>query len=117
MKLFRKRAAHVEAVKTAVADVAATPAPRRPRLQVAPIAMSAEQKQLLHKPVDPRVERIMQEIYADRAAAERALKSRRIIDFPIGDSGERCVMQDERGFWRIVPVAAQTNSAQLGDCL
>ena len=79
--------------------------------------MTAEQKQLLQKAVDPRVERIMQEIYADRAAAERALKSRRIIEFPIGDAGERCVVQDEQGFWRIVPVAEPRSATRLGDCL
>jgi len=34
---------------------------------------------------------------------ERGLNARRIIEFPHGDSGERHVIQDERGFWRIVP--------------
>ncbi|PYL87623.1 MAG: hypothetical protein DMF17_02000 [Verrucomicrobia bacterium] len=59
----------------------------------------------------------MDEIYEDKAAAERALNARRIIEFPRGDSGERHVIQDERGFWRIVPGPAPTSrcSCRQGD--
>jgi len=118
MKLFRKRASQPATPKTAdppspVAAASAPPPPSKPTQ----IALSAEQKDLLQTPVDPRVDRILQEIYADRAAAERALKSRRIIEFPLGDSGERRVIQDEQGFWRIVPVSTERKGAQLGDRL
>src|SRR5207245_10905214 len=66
------------------------------------------QGSLLEKPIDPRVDRILDEIYEDKAAAERALDARRIIEFRHGDSGERHVIQDERGFWCIVPGPAPT---------
>jgi hypothetical protein len=79
--------------------------------------LSAEQQSLLDKPVDPRVDRILQEIYADRAAAEAALKARRIIVFPKGDSGERHVIQDDQGFWRIVPGPAPTTLNEFFDAL
>ena len=118
MKLFRKRPSQLDAPKIADAPAPAVPAPAPPsppKLQG--IALNAEQKDLLQTPVDPRVERILQDIYADRAAAERALKSRRIIEFPLGDSGERRVVQDEHGFWRIVPVSTEPKAAQLGDRL
>lgn len=81
------------------------------------ISLSAEQKSLLEKPIDPRVDRILQEIYEDRAAAERALNARRIIDFPHGDSGERHVIQDEHGFWRVVPGPTPNIPRQLLDGL
>jgi streptomycin 6-kinase len=81
------------------------------------IALSDEHKSLLEKPVHPRVDRILQEIYADRAAAERALNARRIIEFPPGDSGERHVIQDERGFWRIVPGPAPMQLNKFFDAL
>jgi hypothetical protein len=86
---------------------------RKPR----EISLSAEQKSLLEKPLDPRVDRILQEIYADKAAAEAALKARRIIAFPKDDSGERHVIQDERGFWRIVPGPAPTTLNEFFDAL
>jgi hypothetical protein len=66
---------------------------------------------MLEKPL----ERILQEIYADRAAAERALKARRIITFPNDDSGERHVVQDPDGFWRIVPGPAPTKLNEFFD--
>jgi hypothetical protein len=81
------------------------------------IALSDEHKRHLDEPIHPRVDRILQEIYADRAAAERALKARRIIEFPKGDSGERHVIQDEQGFWRIVPGIAAKSADQLFDAL
>src|ERR1700686_4328300 len=86
-------------------------------IQLRQISMSAEQKSLLDSPIDPRVERIMQEIYADKAAAERALNSRRIIFFPSADSGERHVVQDQDGFWRIVPGPAPQADTRLFDAI
>jgi hypothetical protein len=79
--------------------------------------LSAEQKSMLEKPVDARVDRILQKIYADRAAAERALKARRIISFPNDDSSERHVVQDPDGFWRIVPGPAPTKLNEFLDAL
>jgi hypothetical protein len=118
MELFRKRPGQPQPPKTPESAQTAAPKPA-PRSAPQPlcIALTAEQKDLLQTPVDPRVERILQEIYADRAAAERALKSRRIIEFPFGDSGERRVIQDEQGFWRIVLVPRESERAQLGDIL
>jgi len=90
---------------------------RKDRLSFAPISLNAEQREILNRPVDPRVDRILQEIYQDRAAAERALKSRRIIEFPSDDSGERHVVQDEQGFWRIVPGPEPRQAKRFLDAL
>ena len=115
MKLFRKPTAQPRPSQ------AAEPAPAPPPPPAAPdpprISLTPEQKDLLQTPVDPRVDRILQEIYADRAAAEAALKARRIIAFPVGDSGERHVIQDENGFWRIVPGPAPTKLNEFFDAL
>ena len=112
MKLFRKSSG------PAIAP-AAPPLPRPAPLPKKPsaISLSAEQKNLLEKPVDPRVDRIMEEIYADKAAAEAALKSRRIIAFPSANGGERHVVQGEDGFWRIVPGPAPTTLNEFFDAL
>jgi hypothetical protein len=75
------------------------------------ISMSTEQRGMLDQPLDPRVGRIMEQIYADKTAAERALNSRQIVRFPSPDSGERHVIQDADGFWRIVPGPAPKESA------
>jgi hypothetical protein len=53
----------------------------------------------------------------DKAAAERALSARRIIEFPHGDSGERHVIQDERGFLPIVPGPASASLRKFFDAL
>ncbi len=108
MKLFRKGSVPAKA-----ADAAPAPAHQAPL----GISLSAEQKSLLEKPIDPRVGRILQKIYADKAAAERALKSRRIIDFPHGDSGERHVIQDKQGLWRIVAGPPPTQLNEFFDAL
>lgn len=86
-------------------------------MSLSPISLNAEQREILNKPLDPRVDRILQEIYQDRAAAERALNSRRIIDFPADDSGERHVVQDEQGFWRIVPGPAPIEPKQFFEAI
>lgn len=90
---------------------------RKEPIRLSPISLNAEQKEILDRPVDPRVDRILQEIYQDQQAAERALKSRRIIEFPADDSGERRVVQDEQGFWRIVPGPAPEQAKRLLDAL
>jgi hypothetical protein len=94
-------------------------APALPELPARPreISLSTEQESILEKPVDPRVGRILQEIHADKAAAERALKARRIIEFPHGDTGERHVIQDKDGLWRIVPGPAPEQPISLMDGL
>jgi len=81
------------------------------------IVLSDEHRSHLEEPIHPRVDRILQEIYADRAAAERALNARRIVQFPNEHSGDRHVIQDERGFWRIVPGAAPTAVHKILDAL
>src|ERR1700680_2240229 len=110
MKLFRRRPPQAGPANSADA----TPAPPKQPLE---ISLSAEQKCLLEKPLDPRVDRILRKIYSNKAEAERALNARRIIDFPHGDSGERHVIQDEHGFWRIVPGPPPQRDAQLFDSL
>ena len=115
MKLFRKSRAAAQPAQ--MIDVPPLPSPVAQVQAPRAICLSAEQKSLLEKPVDPRVDRIMQEIYADRAAAEAALKTRRIIAFPTGDSGERHVIQGADGFWRIIPGPAPTTLSQFFDAL
>lgn len=112
MKLFRRRT--TAPPNTVAAFV--PPAPK-PVEQPRQISLSTEQKELLQKPLDPRVDRILQEIYADRAAAEAALKARRIITFPNIDGGERHVVRGDDGFWRIVPGPAPTTLSEFFDAL
>ena len=97
MKLFRRSSSAKGVAEPTPVPLPVSPA--KPRQ----ISLNAEHKTILEKPVDPRVERILHGIYADRAAAERALKSRRVIEFPYADSRERRVVQDKDGLWRIVP--------------
>jgi hypothetical protein len=96
MSLFRKR-------RSAAARPAPPVSSRTGQVHPPEIALSAEQTSLLKEPVDPRVEKILRKIYSDRAAAERALNSKRITGFANGNFGDRHVIQDENGFWRIVP--------------
>ena len=114
MKLFRRRTSPPEKADETVPPAAVAPPEPLPIPEPpCQISLSAEQKSILEKPVDPRVDRILNEIYADKAAAELALTStRRIISFPHSDSGERHVIQDENGLWRIMPghVTEQTIS-------
>jgi hypothetical protein len=112
MKLFRRRR-----VPARPADTIAAPAQHVPHQEPLEISLSDEQKRLLEKPVDPRVGRILEEIYADKEAADRALNARRIIDFPHDDSGERHVIQDEEGFWRIVPGAPPPSLNEFFDVI
>ena len=116
MKLFCRGSGAARPADGPSPPIPPTPQPA-PAEKPAEISLSAEQKRLLEKPIDPRVDRILQEIYADKAAAERALKSRRIIDFPHGDSGERHVIQDEQGFWRIVPGAPPPSLNEFFDAI
>src|SRR5437762_12250748 len=46
------------------------------------VALSADQKAILAKPIDPRVEQLLQELRAVKEAAERGEDSDRIIQFP-----------------------------------
>jgi hypothetical protein len=114
MNLFRRHRDSAEPPEVTF-ELALPSQQRRKPLCLEPISMNAEQKSLLEGPIHPRVERILQEIYDDRAAAERALNARRIIEFPASDSGEPYVVQDENGFWRIVPGTAPVKSARLAD--
>jgi hypothetical protein len=115
MKLFRRRPPQTGPANSD----AATPAPVAPTppKQTLEISLSAEQKCLLEKPFDARVDRILHEIYEDKAAAERALNARRIVEFPQGDPGGRHVIQDEDGFWRIVPGPAPASLEKFSDAL
>jgi hypothetical protein len=114
MKLFRRRRRRRKFADTSTAATAA--------LSKEPLAisLSTEQKRLLENPVDPRVDRILQrmhKIYADKAAAERALNARRATEFPHGNSEARHVIQDENGFWRIVPGPAPEAKPDLFDAI
>jgi hypothetical protein len=107
MKLFRSR-------ENPPKQADETPVPAAP----ATISLSAKQKSLLEKPIDPKAHRIiLQKIYANKAEAERALNARRSIDSPLGDSEERNVIQDEHGLWRIVPGSPPERGAQFLDSL
>jgi hypothetical protein len=108
MKLFRRRVDAAQPVNQPVASPLTVPEaiPAEPvsagiQRALELIALSAEQREILEKPIDPRVERILQELHADKAAAEDALKTRRIIKFPGNDWTDAHVVQDENGFWRI----------------
>ncbi len=116
MKLFGRRGSPPTRADKASAPVPPVPG-HAPQKKPRAISLSAEQKGLLEKPIDPRVDRILQKIYANKAEAERALNARRIIDFPHGDSGERHVIQDEDGFWRIVPGPPPEEGAKFLDSL
>jgi hypothetical protein len=87
MNLFRRRRNALAAPENTFELAPANPT-QNTRPWPPEISLSAEEESTLEKPLDPRVDRILQEIYADRAAAERALKARRIISFPNDDSGE-----------------------------
>lgn len=108
MKLFRRgdtpaRSAGAEAV--AAAPVLPTVVPARRE-----ISLTSEQRSILEKPVDPRVDRILEDVYADKTAAETALNMSR-------DSGKRQVIQDQSGLWRIVPDSAPQEPISLLDAL
>ena len=81
--------------------------------QVREISLNGEQKTILEKPVDARVDRILEDLYSDQATAERVLKGRHVIEFPDGTSGEAQVIQDKNGFWRIVPAAPEERISAL----
>ena len=104
MKLFRRSGPAKEGTSKEAAS--STPPPVLPP-KVREISLSAEQKTILETPVNPRVEHILEEIYADRATAERALKERRVIEFPQATLGEPRVVQDKDGSWRIVPATPE----------
>ncbi len=72
---------------------------------------------MLEEPIDPRVNRILSEINTDKASAEIAFKRRRIIKFPNDETGGRHVVQDEGGFWRIVPDYLPETVKSLSDRL
>jgi hypothetical protein len=115
MKLFRKSSPQTTPAKpvNVTSPLAEPISHQNPR----GISLSAEQKSILESPLDPRVDRILQEMYADKAAAEHALSAHRIIEFPISDSGERHVIQDEDGFWRIVPGPPPTSLNEFFDAI
>jgi hypothetical protein len=116
MNLFRRRR-NSAAPPENTFELAPTKPTQNTPVPLTEISLTAEQKSMLEKPLDPRVDRILQEIYADRAAAERALKARRIISFPNDDSGERHVVQDRDGFWRIVPGPTPTKPNEFFEAL
>jgi len=106
MKLFRKSDPAKAGSSRTSADSVLPP-------QVREISLNCEQKTILEKPVDARVDRILEELYADRATAERVLKGRHVIAFPDGTSGEAQVVQDKNGFWRIVPAEPEERISAL----
>jgi hypothetical protein len=97
MNLFRKGRNPAKPAENTFELAPAKPIKHTP-VPLREISLSSEQKSMLETPLDPRVERILREIYVDRAAAEQALKARRIIIFPSDDSDERHVVQDSDGF-------------------
>jgi hypothetical protein len=117
MRLFRKGGKLPKPVEQPAALPIATQAVASPRPSLPLITLNAEQKNILEKPLDPRVDRILQELHADRASAEEVLHSRRVIRFPQQNWAQARVIQDESGFWRIVPGPASETDEKLLDCL
>lgn len=115
MKLFSKPRNSAEPAENTF-EIAA-PSPQPTIHSTGKISMTAEQKDILDQPLNPRVNRIMEQIYADKAAAERALNGRQIVAFPSNDSAERHVVQDADGFWRIVPGPPPQGETRLFDAL
>jgi hypothetical protein len=52
------------------------------------ISMSADLKGMLDQPLDPRVDRILQNISDDKIAEERSVKARQVIRFPRNEKQE-----------------------------
>lgn len=77
------------------------PAPAPP-VELPAIPLTAEEKWLLEQPLDPRVARILEELHAIKAAAERGPKPPRIIRFPKDDFLEADAAEDGTGYWRFV---------------
>jgi hypothetical protein len=115
MNLFRKRrnAAEPAENRFELATPVSHPKPAPP----GQISLTAEQKDILQQEIDPRVNRILEQIYADQSAAERALNASRIVKFPSPDSGQRHVVQDANGFWRIVPGPSPKSETSLFDAI
>ena len=84
MKLFRRG----DDLPRKGGENAAAVAPILPEILPAPpeISLSTEQKSILGEPVDPRVDMILQGIYADKTAAEQALNTNRD---PANDTSSR----------------------------
>jgi hypothetical protein len=112
MNLFRRRRN-----SAAAPDNTFKLAPTREELPEGEIALSAEEKGMLKEPLDPRVDRILRGIYADRAAADAALKGGAINSFPSDDSGDRQVVPDADKSWRIVPAPGSTKTNECFDAL
>ena len=72
---------------------------------------------MLEEPVDPRVDRILEEVYVDKIAAEHALNTNGTADSPNSGSSKRRVVQDKDGLWRIVPGQAPPEPNSLLDAL
>jgi hypothetical protein len=116
MKLFRSRTD--EAQPREVSFQLALPSQQRTRpIILAPISLSAEQRRILETPVDSRVDRILHEIEQDKIATEQIVNSRRIVRFPHEDTGERKVVKDESGYWRIIPGEVPNRPDELSDAL
>lgn len=110
MKLFHKRPSTAELGGTGTGTV--SPAPPETVSQIPlkiEIHMTEEQKALLDTPIDPRVDKIMRQLYADRTEAEAALKAGRRP----GDTKNHQVVQDPNGFWRIAKGPAPATPANL----
>jgi hypothetical protein len=75
MRFFRKR---VEVVVPPVRAEEAAPLPSPPRV----VALGKAERKLLTQPVDPRVERLLSQLAAERVTAESEGAPRRIINFP-----------------------------------
>jgi hypothetical protein len=116
MKSLHRRKNRAELAENTFEPAPAKPSKRKPPQQL-PISLSTEQKSMPEKPLNPWLNRILQKIYADRAAAEDALKARRTISSPNDDSGERHVVQGPDGSWHIVPGPGPTKLNEFFDAL
>jgi hypothetical protein len=121
MKLFRRHADAAKPVNQPVVSSSTVPQeiPAEPvsagiKQSFDAIALSAEQEEILKKPIDPRVLRILHELHADKSAAEAVLKAGSIIQFPQNELTGARVVQDENGFWRIVGGPALEQDRSMG---
>jgi hypothetical protein len=111
VKLFRERGKSPAPAAEVVISRSPIRTEKRP-IEFPPIPLSPEQRAVLQSPITERVARILKGIYGDKAAAERAIKARRIVSFPFGGGHPSHAMQYDDGYWHIAPGSATPEEDQ-----
>jgi len=116
MKLFRRRPPQAGPANSADATPAPVRSLRRPnshlKFREAPNKNVCWKNRLIQESIE-----FWTKSTRTKLPQERALNARRIIEFPHGDSGQRHVIQDKHGFWRIVPGLASASLKESFDAL